>query len=321
MRTDRGPQKNFYVARGVSLCFCWLLFVLAVPSLAQDSSPDPQRLRPEQVPPGGVAPAGLERVYLRIAEIQRLAQRWRMDPVPAQSRVGPLFGEVSGRGGATRAELEAAEERLRQLISDLLAGRVSPYRRDGVVYIPLQYAIHTWSTVPSGSLQTRVDTIRLPPDTSRLTSDSIPTPREPPRVVRDTLFRERVERIEQQLLDRGVFRAFEVNFAFGSSTLEPRATRTLDAVGSVLERYPEFVVEIVGHTDAIGSAQFNQWLSRARAVAVRRYLLNAFDLERVRLIVRGYGEERPVASNESAAGRALNRRVEFRVLRRDGPGG
>jgi outer membrane protein OmpA-like peptidoglycan-associated protein len=68
-----------------------------------------------------------------------------------------------------------------------------------------------------------------------------------------------------------------------------------------------------GHTDAIGSDAYNQSLSERRAEAVRRYLINGgITPERIR--TEGFGESRPVASNETDEGRAQNRRVELRVL-------
>ena len=71
--------------------------------------------------------------------------------------------------------------------------------------------------------------------------------------------------VERRLLDTGVFRAFEVNFACGKSTLQPRATRTLDAVegrAAALSRPPH---RDAGHTDAVGADAVNQQLSEARA--------------------------------------------------------
>lgn len=161
----------------------------------------------------------------------------------------------------------------------------------------------------------------LPPDTTEqtagLTPDALdtlearPKPRPPhPDTVRET----RVVEIKRAFLDAGLFRAFEVNFAFGDSTLLPRARRTLDAMGTVLTEYPALQLRIDGHTDAFGPAAFNERLSVRRAQAVRRYLTDEFGVSVDRLVVRGYGETRPIASNDTAAGRELNRRVEFVLL-------
>jgi outer membrane protein OmpA-like peptidoglycan-associated protein len=156
----------------------------------------------------------------------------------------------------------------------------------------------------------------LPADTVRVETtvrDTV-TVTDSVRAVPDTVRETRVETVERRLLDTGAFRAFEVNFAFGESTLQSRATRTLDAVGTVLGRYPELRVEIGGHTDAVGTDTFNQQLSEARAEAVRAYLIDRFEVAPDRLVARGYGEAQPIASNERRSGRALNRRVEFTVL-------
>ncbi len=161
----------------------------------------------------------------------------------------------------------------------------------------------------------------LPPDTTEQTAglapealdtmEARPSPRPPqPDTVRET----RVVEIKRAFLDAGLFRAFEVNFAFGDSTLLPRAQRTLDAMGTVLTEYPALQLRIDGHTDAFGPAAFNERLSVRRAQAVRRYLTDKFGVSADRLVVRGYGEARPIASNDTAAGRELNRRVEFVLL-------
>ncbi|MBF8222093.1 OmpA family protein [Halomonas sp. 328] len=106
----------------------------------------------------------------------------------------------------------------------------------------------------------------------------------------------------------------EVNFAFDSAELTPAARHTLDDVALRLTRSsPDVRVHIAGHTDSTGSAQYNQGLSQRRADSVRDYLISR-GVEGSRLVARGFGEERPVASNATDAGRAENRRVELDVL-------
>jgi OmpA-OmpF porin, OOP family len=75
---------------------------------------------------------------------------------------------------------------------------------------------------------------------------------------------------------------------------------------------PELLVEINAHTDNIGSDQFNQHLSDERANSVVKYLVS-IGIETARLIPQGFGETNPVAPNDTEEGRALNRRVEFRL--------
>lgn len=70
----------------------------------------------------------------------------------------------------------------------------------------------------------------------------------------------------------------------------------------------------LGATDAVGPDAFNQQLSEVRAEAVRAYLADRFGLVPDPLVARGYGEARPLTSNDRRSGRALNRRVEFTVL-------
>ncbi|NBC16330.1 MAG: OmpA family protein [Bacteroidetes bacterium] len=125
------------------------------------------------------------------------------------------------------------------------------------------------------------------------------------------------EVVERQLLETGLFRTVDVMFEFDRSTLLPRSEVTLDAVGEVMTKYPSLRIEVAGHTDSVGSEQYNQRLSERRALAVRQYLLDAFDVAPQRILAAGFGEARPVASNETETGRALNRRVEF-VVRNPG---
>ncbi len=87
-------------------------------------------------------------------------------------------------------------------------------------------------------------------------------------------------------------------------------TKGLDETVGVLKAYPQLVVEIQGHTDSTASAGYNQTLSEARAKAVRDFLVRqGIAAERVR--AKGFGESQPVAANDSADGRAQNRRVEL----------
>ncbi len=104
-----------------------------------------------------------------------------------------------------------------------------------------------------------------------------------------------------------------VNFENNSDVLLPSSVRTLDGAVDTLRRYSDLVVECDGHTDSRGAAEYNQNLSQRRAVAVCDYLQdNGIDGDR--LSARGYGESQPIASNETAEGRAANRRVTLKVI-------
>ncbi|GGX83707.1 cell envelope biogenesis protein OmpA [Litchfieldella qijiaojingensis] len=101
-----------------------------------------------------------------------------------------------------------------------------------------------------------------------------------------------------------------VTFGFDSSELTPSARSALNDVSAVLLEYPETRVNIAGHTDSTGSAEYNQRLSERRAASVGNYLAQQ-GVQQSRLSMSGYGFTQPVASNDSEAGRAQNRRVEI----------
>jgi len=104
-----------------------------------------------------------------------------------------------------------------------------------------------------------------------------------------------------------------VHFDYDKSDIRPDSRPILDEAASVLRENPEVRVSIEGHTDSRGSDEYNRELSYRRANAVYRYLVAA-GIAPERLEVIGYGESRPVASNDTEAGRAQNRRVELRLL-------
>ena len=104
-----------------------------------------------------------------------------------------------------------------------------------------------------------------------------------------------------------------MTFDFGKANLKPQFYSALDQVASTMAEYNQTVVEISGHTDSVGSDEANQRLSEQRAGSVSNYLAGK-GLMRERFEVVGMGERYPVASNDSDSGRAMNRRVEIRVV-------
>lgn len=101
-----------------------------------------------------------------------------------------------------------------------------------------------------------------------------------------------------------------VTFRTGSAVVDPGFRPALRTVSESLRRHPNSTVRVVGHTDNIGTAAYNQQLSQDRAMAVARQLI-AYGTTVSRITVSGRGYNEPVASNASAAGRAQNRRVEI----------
>jgi len=105
-----------------------------------------------------------------------------------------------------------------------------------------------------------------------------------------------------------------VNYDFNSTKLAPESYPILFHAVQVLLQNPSMRVEIQGHTDNIGSDKYNKKISEDRANTVKNYLVSK-GVDPNRLEVVGYGESNPLADNKTAEGRALNRRIEFKVLK------
>ena len=104
----------------------------------------------------------------------------------------------------------------------------------------------------------------------------------------------------------------DVSFATNQASIDPRFYATLDDVAAVLNRYDQSVVDIIGHADSDGAEDYNLDLSRRRASSVAQYLVSRNVLPD-RLYVDGRGESAPIASNATAEGKAMNRRVEILI--------
>jgi OOP family OmpA-OmpF porin len=101
----------------------------------------------------------------------------------------------------------------------------------------------------------------------------------------------------------------KVNFAFNSSVVQEQYFTDLGELAKFLKRFDEVDVSIDGYTDSVGPDDYNQKLSQRRAQAVVDMLVNTYGIDANRLKAVGYGESNPVASNDTAEGRAENRRV------------
>lgn len=104
-----------------------------------------------------------------------------------------------------------------------------------------------------------------------------------------------------------------VTFEFDKTRLRPDAQTILDWAVDILKKYPDMQVEIAGHTDNIGTDEYNQQLSEGRAQSVKDYFVE-HGVPDSQMSVKGYGESEPRDSNDSEEGRELNRRVELRTL-------
>lgn len=190
----------------------------------------------------------------------------------------------------------------------------------GVVQIDDATTLETVLTIPTdaeGNYSTPLKEGRV----YRLTPvvpDHLPTPveldtRQTPKgteLVQDL----RVMSIDHALVTGATFRLDNIFFDFDRDVLKDESIPELQKLIRLLDEYPSIRVEIGAHTDAEGSDAYNVDLSERRARSVVGYLVSE-GIEPNRLLSRGYGESTPIATNETEEGRALNRRVEFRLVR------
>lgn len=118
--------------------------------------------------------------------------------------------------------------------------------------------------------------------------------------------------IKQEVINKINMSAKNIFFATGSAKLLTKSNASLNSIYSILNDNPTYMADISGHTDNTGKAEKNQTLSEARANAVKAYMVSKGIAEN-RLTAEGYGQDKPVADNKTAAGRAKNRRVEIGI--------
>lgn len=108
-------------------------------------------------------------------------------------------------------------------------------------------------------------------------------------------------------------RAGNIYFTSGSTNLANKSKPLLDNLYDIVDRCPDLLIEIGGHTDSDGNSQFNRTLSERRARSVSDYLATK-GISQARMKIVGYGEEQPLVPNSNRANKAKNRRIEFSVL-------
>ncbi len=111
--------------------------------------------------------------------------------------------------------------------------------------------------------------------------------------------------------DSIILRLVGLSFDSGASQIRPQNFDLLGKVEKAIDVFPRSELIIEGHTDSHGGDELNQKLSQERAESVMQYMINAMRIPTYRLIATGYGETRPVASNETESGRARNRRIDI----------
>ncbi|MBV8583322.1 MAG: OmpA family protein, partial [Candidatus Eremiobacteraeota bacterium] len=109
-------------------------------------------------------------------------------------------------------------------------------------------------------------------------------------------------------------RIYGIHFDVDSAHIQPRSEPVIAQIAELMKANPSWRFEISGHTDSDGGPAYNLGLSQRRAQAVVDDLVTRYGVARSRMVPKGYGLTRPVATNATAAGKALNRRVELERL-------
>jgi outer membrane protein OmpA-like peptidoglycan-associated protein len=126
---------------------------------------------------------------------------------------------------------------------------------------------------------------------------------------------ERLKRgdLEASFLRTGMLNLDAVYFDMGKARIKPNSQPYLNLIGAILVKYPKLRFEVGGHTDNKGLPKTNQKLSQSRAEAVQAFLVQAHSELAGKIAAKGYGDTKPKATNKTADGRELNRRVEITV--------
>jgi len=132
------------------------------------------------------------------------------------------------------------------------------------------------------------------------------------------MLRKRMEELQAERTDRGmVLTLGDVLFDLNKADLKASGQKTIGRLAQFMREYEDRKVRVEGYTDSTGNDSYNQQLSERRALAVRDELV-AQGIERRRVEIQGYGEQFPVASNDTSTGRQQNRRVEIVISDKDG---
>jgi OOP family OmpA-OmpF porin len=218
----------------------------------------------------------------------------------AEAGVGALTG-IGSQSGSTRLQLRTEAKYRREFIQNVAFVPNNP--SDVVFGVGLQLSFGN-PTRPAPVIAAAPP----PPEPAPIPREVAPEapPPEPCHAPAGFQVDANCRIIEQTVVVRAI------DFEFNSTQLTAPAQRTLDEVAAALLTQPELNVEIQGHTDSIGTDAYNLGLSRRRAAAVKAYLISK-GLNATSLTAQGYGKAKPIASNDTAEGRAQNRRVAFEV--------
>ncbi|MBK9253931.1 MAG: OmpA family protein [Saprospiraceae bacterium] len=105
-----------------------------------------------------------------------------------------------------------------------------------------------------------------------------------------------------------------VNFSTGSADLSKETENETDQLAAILKVYPDLSVAFEGHTDNSGDATLNQYLSEERVKNIQLRLVKMHQVDSSRVSIAGFGQEKPISTNDTADGKALNNRIEVKIL-------
>jgi OmpA-OmpF porin, OOP family len=112
------------------------------------------------------------------------------------------------------------------------------------------------------------------------------------------------------LIKKEVTKDLHIQFDFNKADIKPEYDSNLKEAADFMNKYPQTTTVIEGHTDSVGKPKYNQTLSQKRADSVRDYLIKNFNISPDRISTKGYGEDKPIASNDTEEGRSQNRRIQ-----------
>lgn len=231
------------------------------------------------------------------------------EPATATSLIPPL-PPLQTLTPAERAQLEAISPGLASQLQQQVHYLSSPTSgQDRIIVVNVPYVPP--AVVPETLFVERVVEVFPEPSPSGVMPEVRPlvppfeAQRSPAIIERD---------VERSVIVPSLLQTSHVYFEFNTHTPVAGTEQMLRPLGEVLARNPELRLEVVGHTDSVGSDEVNLRISLERAEAVRAYMITHFNVRPEQLTARGVGAAEPLVSNQTANGRALNRRVEFRVL-------
>jgi outer membrane protein OmpA-like peptidoglycan-associated protein len=243
-------------------------------------------------------------------EVMRLAEQARALSVERQEQARLAAERRAADRTIARAQLETEEAR----DEATRAKQETANYRDALLHSESELAQARQRVEQA---QTEADKAKANEELAKLQAEHSRLEAEQARRERDAaqqrLFVSLSEILETRREARGLIVSLsDVLFDFNQATLKPGAKEKLSKLAGILLAYPgKYRIEIEGHTDSIGSDEYNFRLSESRAGSVRNYLVQA-DIDPARILaVRGLGKTSPVATNDTAAGRQMNRRVEI----------